>query len=77
MAGVMVTDELYELRKKVDGLEAQLKELKESRDNALDMQDDLQEDIAKRISDAAAKIEQLTQALANGPAEETKAKSAG
>ncbi len=77
MAGVMVTDELYELRKKIDGLEAQLKDLKKSRDNAIDMQDDLQKEIAEKIGKAAEKIETLAVKLTNGGGGDSSTKTAG
>jgi cell division protein ZapA len=63
MAGVMITDELVELQKKLRGLDAELASLRQTRDDALDNNQTREKDIAVVLDVAAARIEQLNTRL--------------
>ncbi len=63
MAGVMVTDELDELKKKVTRLEMDLKDARENQDGASRNQDSKRSEVATEIIAAAEKIEQLGKRL--------------
>ncbi|MFZ1814006.1 MAG: cell division protein ZapA [Rhizobiaceae bacterium] len=63
MAGVMVTDELLESRKRIMGLEADLETLRASRDDALGKAHTNQGELTRRITEAAEKIEAITQRM--------------
>ncbi len=63
MAGVMVVDELSELQKKVRGLEADLENLRASRDKVLSKNDVREKAVMAGLDEAAKRIEKLAQKL--------------
>lgn len=63
MAGIMIIDELADMTRKVDKLEAEMKLLKESRDEALENQKRDEAAVAAALSDLAARIDGLTAKL--------------
>lgn len=63
MAGVMITDELVELQKKMRGIDAELASLRQTRDDALDNSLSREKDLAVALETAAARIEQLNTRL--------------
>jgi len=63
MAGVMITDELVELQKKMRGLDAELASLRQTRDDALDNSLSREKDLAAALETAAVRIEQLNTRL--------------
>lgn len=63
MAGVMVTDEMQELEKRLRTLEADISTLKASRDDALGKWQDQEREISTRIGQAAERIEKLATRL--------------
>lgn len=65
MAGVMVTDELLELKKKLNDVEGDLKTLRESRNLQSRERKAGDDDLAKGIEKAAEKIEKLSAILAS------------
>ncbi len=60
MAGVIVTDKVDELEQKLSKLEAELAKVKESKAIASRQKQAGDDDLAKTISDAAKKIDQLS-----------------
>ncbi len=65
MAGVMVIDELGELKNKVARLEADLKDALQNRDGASRDFDSEQSEVARHIVEAAEKIEKLGKRLSS------------
>ena len=63
MAGIMVTDELVELQRRMRGLEAEIASLRESRDAAFDRVEASRKDMVTVVEAAASRIEELTAAL--------------
>lgn len=63
MAGIMVTDEMQELEKRLAGLEADVASLKASRDEALGQAGTQGREMAERLSRAAERIEALAARL--------------
>lgn len=63
MAGVMVVDELTELQKKVRVLEADLEDLRSSRDKVLSVGDDRENAIVNGLGDAANRLEEIARKL--------------
>lgn len=63
MAGVMVTDRVDELEEKLSKLEAELVKVKESKAIESRQKQAGDDDLAKSITDAAKKIEQLNSKL--------------
>lgn len=59
MAGVMVTDELVEVQKKLRGVETELASLRRTRDDALDDMNARADDLAVSLNAAAEKIENI------------------
>ena len=59
MAGVMVTDELVEVQKKLRGVETELASLRRTRDDALDDRNARENDLAVSLNAAAEKIEKI------------------
>ncbi len=59
MAGVMVTDELVEVQKKLRGVETELASLRRTRDDALDDMNARADDLAVSLNAAAEKIETI------------------
>ena len=59
MAGVMVTDELVEVQKKLRGVETELASLRRTRDDALDDMNARENDLAVSLNVAAEKIEKI------------------
>jgi len=59
MAGVMVTDELVEVQKKLRGVETELASLRRTRDDALDKINVRESELAVSLNVAAEKIEQI------------------
>lgn len=66
MAGVMVTDEMLELEKRVAKLEDELKILQETKAVLSREKQEGDGDLANLINDTSRKIEQLSQKLATG-----------
>ena len=66
MAGVMVTDELVELRRKLKSMEADIATLRASRDQALDEASSSENELARQVMRAAEKIETISARL-NSP----------
>ena len=65
MAGVMVVDELSELQKKVRGLEADLENLRTSRDKVLASNDGHSTAVSNELTDATKRIDKLANKLNN------------
>ncbi len=63
MAGMMITDELVELQKKLRGLDAELANLRKTRDDAMDNSLSREKDLALALEAAAGRIEQLNTRL--------------
>lgn len=63
MAGIMVVDELSELQKKVRNLEADMENLRTSRDNALSKYDAQSKSVTAGIGNAAERLEVLSRKL--------------
>ncbi len=64
MAGVMITDEMLELKRKVDSLEQELKKVKETGALQNRERQEGDDDLARNIIDVAKKIEKLNTRLA-------------
>ena len=63
MAGVMVVDELNELQKKVRGLEADLENLRTSRDQMLGSSDEKDNAMMSALDGAAERLEAIARKL--------------
>jgi len=63
MAGIMATDQLVELEKKIAGLENELATVKDARSAALDILNRRESETASAIATAAEKIEGLAESL--------------
>ncbi len=63
MAGVMITDELVELQKKLRGLDAELASLRRTRDDALDNSAAREDDLVAVLNAAAARVEKISNKL--------------
>ncbi|SHM42912.1 cell division protein ZapA [Roseibium suaedae] len=63
MAGIMATDQLVELEKKIAALEADLSQAKEAQATAVKTLNTHESDVAGAIDKAAAKIESLAEGL--------------
>jgi cell division protein ZapA len=63
MAGIMVMDELAELRKRVTGLESEIESLRRTRDEALQRADSTDGQLMERLSAVAGKIEAVAAKL--------------
>jgi len=63
MAGVMVTDELAELQKKLRGVETELASLRRNRDDALDNIGIRENELVGSLNNAAEKIEKISAKL--------------
>ena len=63
MAGIMITDEMQELEKRVRSLEADISTLKASRDAALGSIQEIEAEMARRLNKAAEKVEMLAEDL--------------
>ena len=70
MAGVMMTDMLSEAERRVEALESELSELRESRQAALSRTEDSENQLAARVEEAASRIEGLAQELNRSVREE-------
>lgn len=70
MAGIMATDQLSELEKKVSSLEAELAGEREKRQLDLIGVEKTDESLAEALEAAAVKIEELAQGLGGGAAPE-------
>ncbi|MEZ5792880.1 MAG: cell division protein ZapA [Nitratireductor sp.] len=66
MAGVMVTDELVEMRRKIKSMEADIATLRASRDQVIDHASSSESELARQVLLAAEKIETISAKL-NGP----------
>ncbi|POF31129.1 cell division protein ZapA [Roseibium marinum] len=64
MAGIMATDQLSELEKKIAGLEEELSEARRQQVDALDNMSQNEQDLSRSINTAAARIESLAESLA-------------
>lgn len=67
MAGVMVTDELVELQKKLRGVETELASLRRTRDDALDNISARESELIASLNGAAEKIEKIGAKLSAQP----------
>lgn len=63
MSGIMVMDELYEVQRKIRGLEAELETLKKTRDNALNKVEKTDSEIAGVLEQVAGRIEAIAAKL--------------
>lgn len=63
MSGIMVMDELYEVQRRMRGLEAELETLKKTRDNALSKAEKTDSDLAAAIEQVTGRIEAIAQKL--------------
>lgn len=63
MAGIMVMDELLELKKKVSGLEAEMEALRSTRDDALSKANRADDALTDRLAAMADKIERVAAKL--------------
>lgn len=64
MAGVMVTDEMQELEKRVRNLEAEVATLRTGRDNAMARAERVEAEASQGLAGAAERIEALARRLA-------------
>ena len=69
MAGIMVTDELQELERRVRSLEADLETVRASRDDALAQNQMMERRFSELLSKTAGRLEELSTKLAAGKAE--------
>lgn len=60
MAGVMITDELVELQKKLRSLEAELGTLRRTRDDDLESTSSRESDLVASLNTAAERIEKIS-----------------
>jgi len=63
MAGVMVVDELGELQKKMSALEADIENLRASREKALSASDERDQSVLTGLGEAAERLEKLARKL--------------
>lgn len=63
MAGIMATDQLSELERKVQALEAQLADARQQQVAALDDMSQTEEELARAVNTAATRIESLADGL--------------
>ncbi len=63
MAAVMVMDELSEAQRKLKSLEAENRSLRETRAAVIERRDQVEAEIARRIDETVARIENLAGAL--------------
>ena len=63
MAGIMATDQLSELERKLADLEAQLAEARQQQVAALDDMSQNEEELSRAVNTAAARIESLAEGL--------------
>ncbi|MEP0232150.1 MULTISPECIES: cell division protein ZapA [Stappiaceae] len=63
MAGIMATDQLAELERKVSRLEAELEKERAGRETVLEQHSSAETNVAQAIEDAASRIEALAQGL--------------
>ncbi|QFT30075.1 cell division protein ZapA [Roseibium porphyridii] len=63
MAGIMATDQLSELERKIVRLEADLEDAKRQQDAALDNMSQNEEELSRAVNTAAARIESLADGL--------------
>ncbi len=63
MAGIMATDQLSELERKIDRLENELSEARKQQVTALDNMSQHEQDLSRAINVAAARIESLADGL--------------
>ena len=68
MAGILMTERLDETERRIEGLEAQLETLRDSRNDVLDRLERLEAQFTGALERAAARVERLAAAL--GPADE-------
>lgn len=64
MSAITVLDQLAETDRRLAGLEAEVKSLRENRDRLLERQGDVEQRLASKVALAASRIEALTLALA-------------
>ncbi|GAB0498493.1 hypothetical protein MMPV_009838 [Pyropia vietnamensis] len=64
MAGIMVTDELREMEKRLASLEADVATLRASRDEAIAKANSLESELGRQLDQAAGRIEMLAAKLA-------------
>ena len=67
MAGIMVGDELAEVRRRVRGLEAEVASLREMRDSLIRNQEQMDEKLAQSLEKVAARIERVGSRLVANP----------
>ncbi|WP_434055469.1 MAG: cell division protein ZapA [Roseibium sp.] len=65
MAGIMATDQLSELERKLADLETQLAEARQQQVAALDNMSQNEEELSRAVNTAAARIESLAEGLTN------------
>lgn len=65
MAGIMATDQLSELERKLADLESQLAEARQQQVAALDNMSQNEEELSRAVNTAAARIESLAEGLTN------------
>jgi len=63
MAGIMATDQLSELERRIAGLEDELAEAKRQQVDALDNMSQNEQELSRAINTAAARIESLAEGL--------------
>ncbi len=63
MAGILITDELTELQKKIQGMENDLAGMRQARDDAIKLRDGAQQHLARALDQAAERIENLATKL--------------
>ncbi|WP_306144242.1 cell division protein ZapA [Roseibium sp. MMSF_3412] len=63
MAGIMATDQLSELERKLADLEAQIAEARQQQVAALDNMSQNEEELSRAVNTAAARIESLAEGL--------------
>lgn len=63
MAGIMVTDELSELRRQMRGLEAELSAIRDARTAVVERYEGQEQKLSERILEAAEQLERLGKVL--------------
>ena len=64
MAGIMITDELMELQKKMRGIDSEMDSLRSTRNNALDKVSSQEAKLAAALEKTAERIEDISTKLA-------------
>ncbi|KAA3513091.1 cell division protein ZapA [Agrobacterium rosae] len=67
MAGIMITDEMSELRRKIESLEGQVETLQSNRDGMAESRANTEEMLVSAISDLSTRLNGITEKLVARP----------